>query len=70
MRNINRAVLFVALLHVLMGVCCVAAYGETLQEIVIMCIQYTETSRYFKGVLIAGMTANLVWQLDTVLEIF
>lgn len=35
-----------------------------------MGIQYSEVSRYFKGLLIAGMTANLVWQLDTVLEIF
>lgn len=58
-RNINRAVLYLGLFQAFMGVICVLAYGNRLQEVVLMNLYYGVFSQFVKLMFAFGMIVNL-----------
>jgi hypothetical protein len=67
-RNLNRAVLYIGLIQAFLGIICVMAYGNKLQEIVLMNLNYGLFSNFIKLLYAIGMIVNLVLQLYPVLE--
>ena len=67
-RNINRAVLILGITQALLGIICVMAYGNKLQEIVLMNLNYGVFSNFIKLLYAIGMIVNLVMQLIPILE--
>lgn len=68
-RNINRAVLFLGVIQAILGTLCVIAYGNKLQEIVLMNLTYGVFGNFIKLLYAVGMIVNLVMQLIPILEI-
>jgi len=69
-RNLNKAVLAIGLIQAVLGILCVLAYGNHLQEIVLMNLHYGVFSNFIKLLFAIGMIVNLVLQIYPILEIF
>ena len=68
-RNLNRAVMWIGLIQLFLGTICVMAYGNKLQEIVLMCLHYGVFSNFIKLLYAIGMVVNLVMQLVPMIEV-
>lgn len=68
-RNLNKAVLYLGIIQAIMGVICVIAYGNKLQEIILMDLYYGVFGNFVKLLYAMGMVVNLVMQLVPILEI-
>ena len=58
--NLKKAVYAIAILQMLIGSLCAYAYGNKLQEIVIMSMEYGIFSTFVRGLYATGMIVNLV----------
>ena len=68
-RNLNKAILYLGIIQAIMGVICVIAYGNKLQEIILMDLYYGVFGNFVKLLYAMGMVVNLVMQLVPILEI-
>lgn len=68
-RNLNRAVIWIGVIQLCLGLVCVIAYGNKLQEIVLMCLHYGIFMNFIKLLYAGGIVVNLVMQLVPVIEV-
>ena len=68
-KNINKAVIFLGVVQFIFGTFCVYAYGNKLQEIILLSLNYGTFSNFIKLLYTGGMVLNLVMQLIPILEI-
>ena len=68
-RNLNRGIIIIAVIQLILGTVCVMAYGNRLQEIVLMNLHYGVFSNFIKLLYAIGMVVNLVLQIYPILEI-
>lgn len=62
--------LILGVTQAILGIICVVAYGNKLQEIVLMNLNYGVFSNFIKALYAIGMIVNLVMQLIPIIEVF